>query len=60
MKVRAGQAGDEEDIEFLIRRLGVSTLLHVEAIHREVFPHDSIPERNVDVILDCLQRVRDE
>ena len=59
MKVRAGRAGDEEDIELLIRRLGISTLLHVEAIHREVFPHDSIPERNVEMILDCLDRVRD-
>ena len=59
MKVRAGRASDEPDIEFLIRRLGISTLQHVEAIHRAAFPHDPIPERNMEVILECLQRVRD-
>lgn len=59
MKVRAGRAGDESDIELLIRRLGVSTLQHVETIHRAVFPHDPIPERNMEVIIDCLDRVRD-
>ena len=59
MKVRAGRRGDRADIEFLVRRLGISTLQHVEAIHRAVFPHDPIPEENMEVILDCLQRVRD-
>ena len=59
MKVRAGRASDEPDIEFLIRRLGISTLQHVEAIHRAAFPHDPIPERNMEIILECLQRVRD-
>ena len=59
MKVRAARILDQPDIEFLIRRLGISTLQHVEAIHRAVFPHDPIPERNMEVILECLQRVRD-
>ena len=59
MKVRAGRVADREDIELLIRRLGISTLLHVQAIHDAVFPHDAIPERNLELIIDCLQRVRD-
>ena len=59
MKVRAGRAADSEDVELLIRRLGISTLLHVQAIHDAVFPHDPIPERNMELIIDCLQRVRD-
>lgn len=59
MKVRAACVGDREEIEFLIRRLGISTLLHVQAIHDAVFPHDPIPERNLELIIDCLQRVRD-
>lgn len=53
MKIRAGR----EDIELLIRRLGISTLLHVQAIHDAVFPHDSIPERNMEIIIECLERV---
>lgn len=60
MKVRAARLGDERDIEFLIRELGISTLLHVEAIHRAVYPHDPIPEQNMERVQDCLQRVRDE
>lgn len=60
MKVRAARGADREDIEFLIRRLGISTLLHVRSIHDAVFPHDPIPERNMEMIIDCLQRVRDE
>ena len=60
MKVRVGRATDEPDIEFLIRGLGISTLQHVEAIHRAAFPHDPIPESNLEVILECLQRVRDD
>ena len=60
MKVRAGRVVDRPDIEFLIRRLGISTLQHVEAIHRAVFPHDSIPESHMEAIMDCLDRVRDE
>lgn len=59
MKVRAGRAADSEDLKLLIRRLGISTLLHVQAIHGAVFPHDPIPERNMELIMDCLQRVRD-
>ena len=59
MKVRAGRRTDRADVEFLIRRLGISTLQHVETIHHAVFPHDPIPERNMEVIVDCLQRVRD-
>ena len=60
MKVQAFRASDEPDIEFLIRRLGISTLQHVEAIHQAAFPHDPIPENNVEVIQECLQSVRDE
>ena len=58
MKVRAGRPADIDDIELLIRRLGVSTLQHVEAIHHAVFPRDRIPETNMEVIIDCLDRVR--
>ncbi len=60
MKVQAFRARDEPDIEFLIRRLGISTLQHVEAIQQAAFPHDPIPKNNVEVIQGCLQRVRDE
>ena len=59
MKIRAGREADREDIELLIRRLGISTLLHVQAIHDAVFPHDSIPERNMEIIIECLERVED-
>lgn len=59
MKVRVGPVADRADIEFLIRHLRIATMLHVEAIHHAVFPHDPIPKRNVGVILDCLQRVHD-
>ncbi|MCY4187489.1 MAG: hypothetical protein OXD30_03295, partial [Bryobacterales bacterium] len=59
MKVRAGRVGDRADIELLIRRLGISTLQHVESIHHAVFPHDSIPESHAEMILDCPPRVRD-
>ncbi len=60
MKVRAGRPGARDDIQFLIRRLDISTLQHVEAIHHAVFPRDHIPETNIEVIMDCLDRVRDE
>ncbi len=59
MKVRVGPAADRADIELLIRRLGISTLQHVEAIHHAVFPRDRIPETNMEAIIDCLDRVRD-
>ena len=59
MKVRAGRPADIDDIELLIRRLGISTLQPVEAIHHAVFPRDRIPETNMEVIIDCLDRVRD-
>lgn len=57
MKIRAGREADREDIALLIRRLGISTLLHVQAIHDAVFPHDSIPERNKEIIVECLEPV---
>ncbi len=59
MKVRVGRPGAHDDIQFLIRRLDISTLQHVEAIHHAVFPRDHIPETNMGVIIDCLDRVRD-
>ncbi len=60
MKVRAGRPGARDDIQILIRRLGISTLQHVEAIHNAVFPRDHIPETNMEVIMDCLDCARGE
>ena len=60
MKVRAARGTDVPDIEFLIRETGVSTLQHIEAIHRAVYPHDPIPEESMERIQDCLDRVRDK
>lgn len=59
MKVRAARPGDRDDIEFLMRRLGISTLMHVQAVHRAVFPHDPIPDSSMEMVVNCLQRVSD-
>ena len=58
MKVRAGRPADRDDIKFLIDRLEISTLLHVKAIHDEVFPRSAIPQNNIEMVLDCLDEVR--
>ena len=60
MKVRAGRDSDGRDIELLIQILGISSMQHVEAIHRAVYPHDDIPERSIGLVQRCLDRIRRE
>jgi hypothetical protein len=53
MKVLAARRRDTEDIEFLIKRLGLSDVDAVLAVCAEVFPDEEIPAR-ARFILDDL------
>jgi hypothetical protein len=53
MKVLAARRRDTEDIEFLIKRLGLEDVGAVLAVCEDVFPDEDVPER-ARLILDDL------
>lgn len=53
MKVLAARRRDTEDIEFLIKRLGLVDVSAVLAVCADVFPDEEVPER-ARLILDDL------
>lgn len=53
MKVLAARRRDTEDIEFLIKRLGLEDVGAVLAVCADVFPDEDVPER-ARLILDDL------
>jgi hypothetical protein len=64
MKVNAcraplpGYAGDQEDILFLVRKMGLKSFEEVESIYRRFFPHDEIPATHQTVIQALVERAR--
>jgi hypothetical protein len=64
MKVNAcraplpGYAGDQDDITFLVRKMGLKTFGEVEAIYHRFFPHDEIPEADRTAIQAMIENAR--
>jgi hypothetical protein len=64
MKVNAcraplpGYAGDQDDILFLVRKMGFKSFGEVEAVYRRFFPHDEIPAAHQAVIQALVERAR--
>jgi hypothetical protein len=54
MKVLAARRRDAEDILFLVKHLGLSTVEQVLAVCREIFPDEPVPERARMVLEDAL------
>jgi hypothetical protein len=54
MKARAARPSDASDIALLVRRLGISTLDEVVAIHDRVFPGDPLPEHKRMAVEEAL------
>lgn len=48
MKVRTARPKDQEDINFLVKRLGFSSAKEVFDLHDEAFPHDPPKRRNLE------------
>lgn len=55
MKVRAARPKDQEDIAFLVRRLGLASGREVLDLHDEVFPHDPPKRRSLERARKILQ-----
>jgi Nucleotidyltransferase of unknown function (DUF6036) len=55
MKVLAARRRDGDDIRFLIRRLGLSSVEQVLAVCAEVFPDEPVPDRARLVLEDALE-----
>lgn len=58
MKVRAARKRDLEDIELLLRELGITRMAEVREIHDAVYPHDRIPWRASARVEQCLKELR--
>ncbi len=64
MKLRAcraplpGYEGDQGDIRFLFRKMGVNSVEAAEAIHQKFFPHDVLPETTREVMKGILSDLR--
>ncbi len=64
MKVNAcraplpGYAGDQEDILYLVRKMGLTSFAEVEAIYHQFFPHDQIPESSRLAIEVLVEQAR--
>jgi hypothetical protein len=54
MKVLAARRRDAEDILFLVKHLGLSTVEQVLAVCAEIFPDEPVPERARMVLEDAL------
>ena len=55
MKVLAARRRDGDDIRFLIRRLGLTSVGQVLAVCAEVFPDEPVPERARLILEDALE-----
>lgn len=53
-----GYAGDQEDLLFLLKKMGLKSLAEVEAIYARFFPHDVLPEVNRTVVAALLKKAR--
>lgn len=53
-----GYAGDQEDILFLVRKMGLATLADVEDIYHQFFPRDELPERSRLAVEAILEKAR--
>lgn len=64
MKVHAcrpalpGYAGDQEDILFLVRKMGIKGLGDVEKVYHRFFPHDELPDHCRLAIEAILEKAR--
>jgi hypothetical protein len=64
MKVNAcraplpGYAGDQEDILFLVRKMGFRSFGEVEAIYHRFFPHEEIPEIHQAIIQSLVEKAQ--
>jgi len=54
MKVLAARRRDAEDILFLVKHLGLSTVEQVLAVCAEIFPDEPVPDRARMVVEDAL------
>lgn len=55
MKVHAARRRDRDDIRFLVRRLGLTSVDQILALCAEVFPDEPVPDRARLVLEDALQ-----
>jgi hypothetical protein len=55
MKVLAARRRDGDDIRFLVRRLGLTSVEQVLAVCAEVFPDEPVPDRARLVLEDALE-----
>jgi predicted nucleotidyltransferase len=55
MKVLAARRRDGDDIRFLIRRLGLTSVEQVLAVCAEVFPDEPVPDRARLILEDALE-----
>lgn len=53
-----GYAGDEADIEFLLRKIKPKSLAEVEAQFARFFPHDVLPDRTKNLVLRNLKETK--
>lgn len=60
MKVHAARESDEQDIEWLLRRVGVRIMSGLEEIHQEVFRGERIPRRGYQRLARLMREVREE
>ena len=59
MKVRAARAvRDAADIETLLTHLQIDTVAQVRRIVTKYFPNEPLSQRSVDMLNDCLDRLR--
>lgn len=54
MKAHAGRQVDMKDLRFLSRDTDIRTLDEIRRIHGATFPHDEIPQENIQPIEDLL------
>jgi hypothetical protein len=54
MKVLAARRRDAEDIAYLVKRLGLSTVAEVLAVCAAVFPDEPVPDRARLILEDVL------
>jgi len=53
-----GYSGDQEDILFLVRKMGLKVLGEVEDVYHRFFPRDEIPEHSRLAIEAILEKAR--
>lgn len=53
-----GYAGDEDDIECLLKKIRPKSLAEVEKIYERFFPHDALPDRTRVLVKRILKEVK--